>query len=142
MCEFISIMSFPSHLVSNSAVISSLYSFNCHSKNKKAPVLNSFRTFHVLKVKSFSLYESVSSKTSLRFSQLQLFYRVNLASRPVPNAQPGGPGCPFTSGAPALTYPAWEVLPVAALPSAWLYGNFEYASPTIRTKKGTIGGML
>jgi hypothetical protein len=117
VCEFMSIMS-SCHLVSYNALMSSLYCFSCDSKNKSALVLNSFRTFHVLKVKSFSLYVSIPSEVSLSFSQLQLFYRVKSASRPTHNPQPGGPGYLFTSASSPVTCPAWEALPVAALPSA------------------------
>jgi hypothetical protein len=37
---------------------------------------------------------------------------------PMPNPQPGGPGCLSLSGTSLLTCPAWETLPVATLPPA------------------------
>ena len=52
VCEFMSSMSFPCRLVSYNAGMSSRYRFSCDSKNINAPVLQSFPTFYVPKVKS------------------------------------------------------------------------------------------
>jgi len=72
--------------------MSSLHSFSCDNKNVSAPVLNSFRTFHVPKVKPFSLHSYVStlSEASLRFFQHQRFYEVSSASGPTPNLEDQG----------------------------------------------------
>jgi len=54
------------------------------------------------------------SEASLRLPECKVFSGVG-SSPPTPNSQPGGPGCPFFSGSPPLTCPAWMTLPVAML---------------------------
>jgi len=69
-------------------------------------------------------YESNSG-----FHFLYMFYGVRLSAS-YPTAHPGGPGYPFLSGSPTLTYLARDAIPLASLPPAQLSGSFDHTSPT------------
>jgi hypothetical protein len=86
VCELMSIMSFPCHLVSCNAVTSSRYCFSCDSNNKNAPVLNCVRTFHVLKVKSFSYtYQSLRGFSEVFTTSAFLPGEMSLTPNPQPS---------------------------------------------------------
>jgi len=96
MCHFMSINSIPCHVVSYNAVTSS---DTVLVVTARISVLQFCKVFGLSMYQSqiLSIYVSISSEASLRFSQLKLFYRVKSASRPIPNPQLGGAGDPFTS---------------------------------------------
>jgi hypothetical protein len=56
------------------------------------------------------------------------------AVNPTPNPQPGGPGYAFLYGSSPLTSPAWETLPTATLPPAYLSGSYDHASLTTTSR--------
>ena len=102
----------PCHLVSCNAVTARVYLFNWESRDNSAPVLNNVRTFHVPKISSFSLQpgrrlfvKPVQGISEVSWTQILFRGRV---VTPMPNPQPGVPGCPFWSGSSSpLTCLAW-----------------------------------
>jgi hypothetical protein len=67
------------------------------------------------------------SPTDLVYVSWTYFFVRGKAVGLTPNLQFGRPGYYFSSGSSSLTCPAWETLPVAKAPPAFLSGKYTYA---------------